>query len=137
MEIRHLLVAEDDSNDVFIFKVAIKKATLPYQLHFVEDGGQAIDWFRGTGQYADRSQYPIPHVLITDLKMPRTSGFELLKWVRSQPTFASLPIIVLSSSDEPSDVTRAYSLSATSYFIKTIEYKDVIEFLRALTLSHG
>ncbi len=128
-----ILYAEDNGDDVFIFKLAFKRATLPHTLHIVEDGQYAIEWLQGSNQYSDREKYPMPEVLVTDIKMPRKNGFELLEWVRAQKQFANLPVIVLSSSDEPRDVKRAYELGATSYFVKTPQFQDVILFLRTIT----
>jgi CheY-like chemotaxis protein len=130
-----ILYAEDNVDDVFIFKLAFKRATLPHTLHIVDDGQQAIEWFDGIKQFADRDKHPLPQVLVTDIKMPRKNGFELLEWVRAHEVFAKVPVIVLSSSDEPRDVKRAYELGATTYFVKTPQYQDVIQFLRTLAVQ--
>ena len=127
---QNILYAEDDPNDVVIFKMAFRRATLPHTVHFVEDGQAAIDWLAGKGKYSDRDKHPLPDILIVDLKMPRKTGFDVLEWVRSQKLFEKLPIVVLSSSDEPKDVKRAYALGATTYFTKSVAYQDVIQYLR-------
>ena len=127
-----ILYAEDDSNDVVIFRMAFKRATLPHSLFFVEDGEAAINWLTGINDFANRDKHPLPDVLIVDLKMPRKNGFEVLKFVRQQKTFEKLPVLVLSSSDEPSDVKRAYELGATNYFVKTASNQEVIQYLRVL-----
>lgn len=130
MRFKNVLYAEDDPNDVVIFGMAFKRATLPAVLHTVDDGEAAIDWLGGTGQYADRDRFPLPDVLILDLKMPKKTGFEVLEWVRSQPAFKKLPVIILSSSDVPEDVKRAYSAGASTYFVKSPTFGDVIQYLR-------
>jgi len=132
MRSKNMLYAEDDPNDVVIFKIAFKRATLPHSLYTVSDGQEAIDWLNGKGTYADREKYPFPDVLILDLKMPRKTGFDVLEWARGQKEFAKLAIFVLSSSDEPSDVKRAYALGATTYFVKSVSCFDVIQYLRLL-----
>ena len=129
---KNILYAEDDSNDVVIFRIAFRRATLPHALHFVEDGETAINWLAGVDVYADRAKHPLPDVLIVDLKMPRKNGFDVLKFVRQQNGLQTLPVVVLSSSDEPSDVKRAYELGATSYFVKSASYQEVIQYLRSL-----
>lgn len=127
---KKILYAEDDPNDVVIFNMAFKRATLPHDLYSVEDGEEAIEWLQGKGKFQDRNQFPVPDVLIVDLKMPRKTGFDVLEWVRSKPELESLPVIVLSSSDVPGDVKRAYSLGATTYFVKSASFQELMHYLR-------
>ena len=127
---KNILYAEDDPNDVMIFRVVFKRAMLPATLHTVDDGDAAIEWLSGKGKYSDRQQFPQPEILILDLKMPRKSGFEVLEWVRSQQRFENLPVLILSSSDVPEDAQRAYRLGATTYFVKSPTFQDVIQYLR-------
>lgn len=131
MRFKNILYAEDDSNDV-VFKLAFNRATLPCVLHIVDDGQAAIDWLSGKGKFADRGKFPLPDVLVLDLKMPKKTGFEVLDWARHRKEFEKLPIIVLSSSDEPGDVKQAYKLGATTYFVKSPTFQDVLQFLRML-----
>ncbi|MGZ4964882.1 MAG: response regulator [Limisphaerales bacterium] len=127
---KKILYAEDDPNDVVIFKMAFKRATLPHELYVVEDGQSAIEWLQGKGQYQDRNQFPMPDVLILDLKMPRKTGFDVLEWVRANPELKTLPVIILSSSDMPADVKRAYHLGATTYFVKSASFQELVQYLR-------
>lgn len=130
MHSKNILYAEDDPNDVVIFQMAFRRATLPHELHIVEDGQMAIDWLSGKGKYADREEFPVPDILILDLKMPKKTGFDVLEWARKNPEFEILPAVVLSSSDDPGDVKRAYNLGATTYFVKSASYQEVIQYLR-------
>jgi CheY-like chemotaxis protein len=130
-----ILIAEDSRDDIWLIDSALRKSAMPYGAHFAENGGEAIEWLKGTGIYADRNQFPLPEILITDLKMPKVDGFELIKWVRSEKSFLDLPIIVLSSSDLPVDVNRAYELGATCCFRKTTGFSKLIQFLRARVRS--
>jgi CheY-like chemotaxis protein len=125
-----ILLAEDNVDDAEIFELMLKRATLPHTLHRVEDGQQAIEWLSGEGAFANREQFPLPDLLLLDLKMPRKNGFEVLEWVRGQKGFAELPVIVLSSSDDKMDVKRAYALGITTYFTKSADFQDVIQYLR-------
>lgn len=125
-----ILVAEDNPDDALIFKMRFKRATLPHVLRMVEDGQQVINWLSGLNGYSDRSKYPQPDQVILDLKMPIKSGFEALEWIRGQESLKTLPVIILSSSDDDKDVKRAYELGATTYFVKSPHLEDVIQYLR-------
>ncbi len=127
---KKILYAEDDPNDVVIFKMALNRATLPHELYVVDDGEAAIEWLQGKGKYHDRNQFPMADVLILDLKMPRKTGFDVLEWARGNPELQTLPIIILSSSDMPNDVKRAYNLGATTYFVKSASFQELVQYLR-------
>jgi CheY-like chemotaxis protein len=113
-----ILVAEDDSTDAFLLKRTFEKAGTVTSLHFVRDGQEVVDYLSGEGSFADREQHPIPSLLLSDLKMPRLDGFQVLDWLRRQPGLKRLPVVILSSSNEPGDVNRAYDLGVNSYLIK-------------------
>jgi CheY-like chemotaxis protein len=114
----HILVGEDDPTDAYFFERAFKRAGLPVALHFVRDGQQAIDYLQGTGPFADRAAHPLPRLVLLDLKMPRLDGFDVLEWVRQQPSFRDLNVVIFSSSDEAKDINRAYGLGANWYLVK-------------------
>lgn len=130
MRAKNILLAEDNADDALIFSMMFKRATLPHALYTVEDGQQAIDWLNGTGAYGDREKFPMPQILLLDLKMPVKTGFEVLEWLRGQKQFQELPVIILSSSDDNMDVKRAYQLGVTTYFVKSPHLQDVIQYLR-------
>jgi CheY-like chemotaxis protein len=114
----HILVAEDDPTDAYFFQRAFKRAGLPVVLHFVRDGQEVIDYLQGAGQFADRTAHPLPQLVLLDLKMPRLDGFDVLKWVRQQPGFSALQVVIFSGSGEPKDINRAYGLGANWYLVK-------------------
>jgi len=113
-----VLVAEDDPTDVFLLKRAFQLAQVPATLHFVRDGQEAIDYLEGQDGYKDRAEHPLPDLLLLDLKMPRLNGFDVLAWLRRQPGLKRLLVTVLTSSDQPDDINRAYDLGANSYLLK-------------------
>lgn len=123
---RTILHVEDSDDDAFLFDRALSRAQLVAQLQRVQDGRQAVDYLKGVGSYADRSLFPLPELMLLDLKLPQMDGFEVLAWARSQPGFADLPVFVLSSSDLPEDILRARELGAQAYFVKSAKFQDVV-----------
>ena len=126
-----ILVVEDDSNDVLLFKRALQKAGLFNPVFHAEDGDQAIHYVLGKGRFRDRNTFPLPAVVILDLKLPRKSGLEFLSWLRSQPsTLRRLPVVILSSSRQQIDIDRCYDLGANSYLVKPSQFESLIETVR-------
>ena len=115
---RALLLVEDNEDDVFLMKRALKSARIVNPLLVVEDGQEALDYLCGAGKFADRDQYPLPAVVFLDLKLPFISGHEVLAWIRRQKQLESTVVIVLTSSNEASDLSRCYALGANSYLVK-------------------
>ena len=113
-----ILLVEDNEDDVFLMRRALKGAHVVNSLHVVEDGQEAVDYLAGTGRFADRDRYPLPAVVFLDLKLPYLSGHDVLAWIRRQKDFESLIVIVLTSSNEASDLSRCYALGANSYLVK-------------------
>jgi CheY-like chemotaxis protein len=128
-----ILVAEDQPAEVLLLKRAFAKAGVKAPVHFVKDGQEAIDYLRGRESFNDRQVHPLPTMMLLDLKMPRLDGFDVLGWVRQQPTLKRLPIVVLSSSSMPEDIDRAYDLGANSFIVKPSgmdAQKEVVEQLQ-------
>ena len=128
------LLVEDDKNDVFLVRREFKDAPGNIRLEAVSDGVEAIRYLEGQGDYANRSNFPLPHVILLDLKMPRVNGFEFLSWVRTGAPHPvrTIPVVVMSSSGESVDVTRAYSLGVNSYMIKPIDWESFRERIRVM-----
>ncbi len=124
-----LLLAEDDENDVVLFKRASEKAGLGIRLQRVSDGEEAIAYLRGLNAYEDRDLYPFPDLLILDLKMPRKTGFDVIEWVRKSDA-RRLRMIVLTSSKEARDVNRAYESGVNSYLVKPHKFEQLVEMLK-------
>ena len=127
-----ILVVEDDPNDALLYRRAFAKIGLTQEVPMVSDGQDAIDYLLGEEEYSDRDRHPIPDLLITDLKMPRKSGLELLEWIRRCDNFQTIRRVVLSSSSEPADIRKAYESLATSYFCKPTEFDNLVRLLRTI-----
>lgn len=127
-----ILLVEDDSNDVLLIQRAFRKAKLVNPLQVVQDGEAAVLYLGGQGLYADRDRYPLPILMLLDLKLPRLSGLEVLEWLRQQPELRRLLVVVLTSSRENADVNRAYDLGANSYLVKPVAFDGLLEMVRTL-----
>jgi CheY-like chemotaxis protein len=127
-----ILVAEDDEDYVILIKQVFMKAHIPNPIHVVWNGEEAISYLKGSGKYSNRDEYPLPDIFLLDLKMPRINGFEVLKWVRSQPTLSALRILVLTSSDEIRDVNVAYHLGANSFLLKPMDFEYFTKLSRLI-----
>jgi CheY-like chemotaxis protein len=115
---RTILLVEDSEDDVFFMTRAFKAAGLLTPLAHVENGQKAIDYLSGKQPYKDRTQSPLPSLILLDLKMPFLSGFEVLRWIRSQSAHARVPVIVFTTSNQERDVETAYELGANAYLVK-------------------
>jgi len=115
---RAILLVDDDENDVLIMTMALRKVGLTCSICVARDGREAEEYLSGTGKFADRSAYPLPYLVLMDLKLPRVMGLEVLKWLRERPEFDSTIVLVLSSSPMPDDIQGAYRLRANGYLVK-------------------
>ncbi|HVV00496.1 MAG TPA: response regulator [Verrucomicrobiae bacterium] len=127
-----ILVADDDSNDIFFLKRAFHKAGCDCRLIDVPDGEKAIEYLSGEKTYSDRSQFPVPNLLILDLKMPKVNGFEVLAWLQQHRQLASMKVVVLSSSGLQSDRQKAEDLGAHDYRTKPGDISEMLNLVRDL-----
>jgi CheY-like chemotaxis protein len=127
-----ILIAEDSGIDADLLEMALRKSGLTGPMRFVQDGQEAIDYLEGRGEYADRKQFPFPHVIITDLKMPRVDGLQLLQWLADHPDCCVIPTILLSGSALSREITSAYKLGANTYFQKPTEFAALLDLVRSL-----
>jgi len=130
LENQFILLVEDDPNDVLLIQRAFQKAGFRNALKVVGDGEQTIDYLNGKGNYSQRDRYPLPFLMLLDLKMPGTDGFEVLQWVRSQPSLKRLLVVVLTSSNLQADVDRAYESGANSYLVKPVEFEQMANMIQ-------
>lgn len=127
-----VLVVEDSEDDLFLMRMACKRTGIPHTLHFVTDGDAAIQYFSGTGPYVDRVANPLPDLVFLDIKLPRKDGHQVLAWIREQPAFKNLPVVMLTASARNADVNRAYELGVTSYLRKTANQAEFGQAVRII-----
>jgi CheY-like chemotaxis protein len=137
-----ILLVDDSPDDVLLIRLALARAGIPHKLMVVSDGEKALRYLRGESPFADRAAFPLPKLVFLDLAMPRTGGFEILEWVRRQPQFNQLPVVVLTGSALLADSKRAYELGASSFVTKpadltelTLALKEVAQSWLSLTPS--
>ena len=126
------LLVENDANDAFFFKRAVKKAEVNHAVQVACDGEQAIAYLFGEGKFADRREYPLPCLIVLDLNMPVKDGFEVLEWLRQTPPFDTLPAVVLTSSQAEQDRKQACDLGAKAYYVKPSDPVRLIELVKAM-----
>jgi len=129
-----VLIVEDDPYDTKLIMRAIKKARMLNPVQTVEDGEAAIAYLSGKPPYEDRTLYPLPVLVLLDLKMPKRDGFEVLQWLRSQPALGRVPVVVLTSSNQTLDINRAYELGANSYLVKPVGTDAMVDMLKTVEL---
>jgi len=127
-----VLYAEDEENDVFLMQRAFRKAGVHNLLQTANDGAAAIRYLQGTGEFADRGKFPLPCLVLLDLNLPRRSGLEVLKWIREQPSVASLPVVILTSSSQHRDIASAYELGANAYLVKPPSSEKLLKLVETL-----
>jgi CheY-like chemotaxis protein len=130
-----ILLAEDDANDVFFLRRAFQKAEINCRIIDVPNGQEAIHYLQGSPPYENRVDYPLPHLLLVDLKMPLVNGFDVLAWLKTRPELASLPALVLSSSAHEQDISRSRSLGARDYYVKPSDLAELTQLARDLGLK--
>ncbi len=130
-EIRTILLAEDSPHDAEMAIDALREAHLANPIVHVEDGVEAIDYLFRRGKYADRPEGD-PAVLLLDIKMPRMDGLEVLKQLRDHETLKRMPVVILSSSREESDLARSWDLGANAYVVKPVDVDQFFDAVRTL-----
>ena len=133
-----LLLVEDEENDVLFMQMALERAGISRGLHVAEDGQEAIDYLSGQGAFKDRARYPQPALVFLDLKLPRVMGMEVLKWIRERPEFDMMVVIILTSSQQRSDIHSACSLGANSYLVKPsnpLELNEMMQLVKRYWLQ--
>ena len=121
-----VLLAEDRQDDIFLIQQAFSRAGLTNPLQVVKSGEEAIAYLAGEGKFANRAEYPLPALLLLDLKMPVMDGFEVLRWIRQHESLSGLRVLVLTVSNRISDVNLAYELGANSFLVKPTDFEQTV-----------
>jgi two-component system response regulator len=131
---KFILLVEDNPNDELLARRALKKNAITNQLFVARDGVEALDFLLGTGSHAQRDTTQTPALVLLDLNLPRIDGFEVLRRIRAHDRLRHLPVVVLTSSDEESDVRKCYELGVNSYIRKPIDFDEFVNTVKELGL---
>jgi CheY-like chemotaxis protein len=134
MGVPSILLVEDNPDDVLLTRRAVRKAGLQTSLTVVGDGDEAIAYLGASGAFSDRKAFPLPTLILLDLKLPKRSGLEVLQWIDTQQALATTPVIVLTSSTEEQDIRQAYAYGANSYLQKPVAFSELVTLLHRLGL---
>ena len=129
---RVILISDDNDDDVVFLREAMRKAGIVNPTYRVRDGEGLIQYLSGQGVYTDREPHPIPFLILLDLKMPRTNGFEILRWIRNHSEWNALPIVVLSGSELQTDIVDAYAAGANSYLVKPLGFDALVQLVQSV-----
>jgi CheY-like chemotaxis protein len=127
-----ILIVEDNPDDVFFMRRACKAANIQNPIQVAADGQEAIEYLAGEGKFSDRKQFPVPCLVLLDLKLPRKTGQQVLTWIRHQRHYATLIVIALTTSREPKDISSIYGAGANAYLVKPSSPAALAEMMTAI-----
>jgi CheY-like chemotaxis protein len=127
-----VLSADDGEDDNLLLTQAHRKSLAVFKLRIVNDGQMAIDYLEGREPYQDRNSFPLPDLLLLDLKMPKKNGFDVLDWLGQQEAFKTIPVAVFSSSQDAADLKAAYEKGADWFLMKPVTFEDLIHLMSAI-----
>jgi CheY-like chemotaxis protein len=130
-ELRTILLAEDNANDVELTVAALRHHNVANEVVVVRDGAEALDYLNRRNQYAER-RGGNPALLLLDLKMPKVDGLEVLRSVKSEAALRTIPVVVLTSSREESDLVRTYDLGVNAYVVKPVAFHEFMAAVKSL-----
>lgn len=124
-----ILMVEDNDGDIFLTMEALKEAKIHNSINVVHDGVEAMEFLRRQGKYSDA---PRPDLILLDLNLPRKDGREVLAEIKPDPEFRSIPVVVLTTSQAEQDIARAYDLHANCYIVKPVDFRSLMNIVRAI-----
>ena len=128
----HILLVEDNRMDVELTLDAFHEAKLLNTIHVASNGQEALDYLFRRGVYADRNTYPMPDLILLDLKLPRVDGFEVLRQIKSTDILKRLPVVILTSSKDEGDRALSYDIGANSYLVKPVSFEGFLGVIKQI-----
>jgi len=127
-----ILLAEDEEDYVLLLKKAFLEAEIQNPFFVVSTGPELMAYLKGEGKYANRDEYPLPDLLLLDIKLPGYTGLEMLRWIRSNTGMSSLRVLILTSSEHLCDINEAYRLGANSFLLKPYDFSDLVHLVKMI-----
>jgi CheY-like chemotaxis protein len=131
-KLAQILLVEDNRMDVELTLDAFREARLLNPIHVSPTGEDALDYLFGRGKYTNRNTYPLPNLVLLDLKLPGISGFDVLRQVKAAPLLKRLPVVILTSSKEEGDRALSYDIGANSYLVKPVSFEGFLSVVRQI-----
>lgn len=136
MEVRQemvtILMADDDEDDCMLASEALMESNLQYELYFVKDGEELMDYLYHRGEYTNPKNAPVPDLILLDLNMPKKDGREALRDIKINPTLRHIPVVVLTTSKAEEDIQLSYYLGANSFIIKPVTFTSLVEVMKTI-----
>jgi CheY-like chemotaxis protein len=129
-----ILLVEDNPDHAFLAMEGIKTAGLDNKVKVVEDGQEALDYLYREGKYNDEEEYPVPDLILLDIRLPKKNGIEVLEIIKKDDKLKNIPVIMLTSSKRDEDILESYHFGANSYVTKPVNFKEFSEKLKELQL---
>ena len=127
-----ILLVEDNPDHAELVMRTMEESLVINRIYHVEDGQAALDYLYGSGKYADRMQFPMPHLMLLDLRLPKVDGLDVLKQVKNDVALRPLPVVILTTSDAERDVAMAYEYHANSYVTKPVDFDSFAQLMKDL-----
>ncbi len=127
-----ILIVEDSMDDAQLTIRSLKKSNIANNLFHVKDGAEALDFIFARGEYSSRVNSTKPKLIMLDLKMPKVNGLEVLEQIKANPDTKTIPVVILTSSQEDPDIKKCYELGANSYVTKPVEFEGFIKAVKEL-----
>ena len=131
---RPIMHVEDDENDAFLLGRAMGIANVAHPVQAMKNAALAVNYLLGIPPFENRHHHPLPSLILLDWNMPQLGGLEFLKWRESQPMIKRVPVIVLTSSQQTTDVTAAYEAGANGYLTKPVSFNGFVEMAKAIRM---
>lgn len=128
-----ILIADDDAEDRMLVRDALEESRLKNNVHFVENGEELMDYLHHRGQFADKTKYPTPGLILLDLNMPKKDGRETLKEIKEDEHLRLIPVVVLTTSKAEEDVLRTYNLGVSSFITKPVTFASLVDVMKTLS----
>lgn len=133
---RTILSIDDNEVDGALLQRAVKRTAVPWRLFTLTEGSQALSYLGGEGIYGNREEYPLPDMILLDIRMPKLSGFDVLSWIKERPELRKIPIVALSSSSQANDKQSAEKGGVEGYYVKPSRFQDLQDIVRQINSEH-